>query len=239
MDMINYFLFAITATLLFILFRVIRLVSFRIRGLRRFYALLVALELSIWMIFLFWLIQYFFWDKSYYNELILVLVVAAVFLLVWFYIKDVVAGFLFRIAHNPSIGQLLYSDEADGVIKKMDASHVSVEHEGGETIRVPYSRLLGKSLSLKTADSSSASEVVFRIENLSGQDHRELEKQIRLMLLQSPWCVPSKPIRIVFLPHPEEGIEIAMHLLDKGFTEAAKHKLTQMLDPSSNASVVD
>ncbi|HEY5691580.1 MAG TPA: hypothetical protein VIS49_09000 [Cyclobacteriaceae bacterium] len=237
--MINYILFAVTAAILFILFRVIRLLSFRIRGLKRFYALLVALELSVWMIFLFWLIQYFFWEKSYYNELILVLVVAAVILLVWFYIKDVVAGFLFRIAHNPSVGQLLYSDEADGIIKKMDASHMSVEHEGGEVIRVPYSRLLGKSLSLKTADARSASEVVFRIENLSTQDHHQLENEIRLVLLQSPWCVPNKPIRIHFLPHPDKGIEVALHLLDKSFTEAAKHKLTLMLTPTSNTSEKD
>lgn len=229
--MINYILFVAIAALLFILFRVIRLLSYRIRGLKRFYSLLVALELAIWMIFLFWLIHYFFMNKSYYNELILVLVVTAVILLVWFYVKDVVAGFLFRIAHNPSLGQLLYSDEADGIIKKMDPSHVSIEHEGGEVIQVPYSRLLGKSLSLKTADARSASEVVFRVENLSSQDHHELEKKIRFMLLQSPWCVPNKPIRIAFLPHPDEGIEVAMHLLDKSFTEVAKHKLAQMLSP--------
>lgn len=227
--MINYILFVATAVLLFILFRVIHLLSFRIRGLKRFYSLLVAMELSVWMIFLFWLIHYFFGNKSYYNELILVLVITAVILLTWFYIKDVVAGFLFRIAHNPSLGQLLYADEADGVIKEMGSSHLSVEHEGGEIIRVPYSRLLGKSLSLKTADARSASEVVFRIKNLSSQDHHELEKEIRLTLLQSPWCVPNKPIRIVFLPHPEEGIEVALHILDKSFTEVAKHKIEQML----------
>lgn len=230
--MINYILFVATAGFLFILFRVIRLLSLRIRGIKRFYSLLVALELSVWMIFLFWMIHSLFKDKSYYNELVLVLVVTSVILLVWFYIKDVVAGFLFRIAHNPSLGQLLYSDEADGVIKKLNPSHMSVEHEGGEIIRVPYSRLLGKSLSIKTADARSASEVVFRIDNLSSQDHRELDKEIRLMLLQSPWCVPNKPIRIVFLPHPEGGIEVAMHLLDKSFTEEAKYKLTQMLSPS-------
>lgn len=229
--MINYILFVATAGLLFILFRVIRLLSLRIQVLKRFYSLLVALELSVWMIFLFWLVNYFFGNKSYYNELVLVLVVTSVIILVWFYVKDVMAGFLFRIAHNPSLGQLLYSEEADGVIKKLDPSHILVEHEAGEIIRVPYSRLLGKSLSLKTADARSASEITFRIENLSNLDHHELEKEIRLMLLQSPWCVANKPIRIVFLPHPEAGIEVTLHLLDKSFTEVAKHKLTQMLTP--------
>ena len=228
MDMINYILFIATAAIVFILFRIVRLLSFRIRALKRFYSLLVGLELAIWMIFLFWLIHYFFMNKSYYNELILVLVVTAVILLVWFYIKDVVAGFLFRIKHNPSLGQILKSDEVHGVIKRMGPSQVFVEHEGGEVMRIPYSILVGKSLILRSEDVRSASEVLLHLPVSVKGDQVELEKRVRLILLQSPWCVPTKPIKIKFLAG-DEGIEISLHLVNKSFTETAKAMLKEVI----------
>jgi hypothetical protein len=229
MDMINYLLFIATAILIFVSFRAIRLVSHRIRGLKRFYPVLVALELTFWMSFLFWIIQYFLSDKAYYNELILVLVITLVILLVWFYIKDVVAGFLFRIKHNPGNGQFIYLDDIYGVIKKMAPSQIYIEREGGEVIRMSYSMLMGKSLSLKSADSRSASEVIIRLAAAINKNHLELEKQIKVSLLQSPWCVPGKPIKIIFLNAPEEGVEIALHLLDKSYAEAAKSKVSSLL----------
>ncbi len=228
--MINYILFVVIAVLLFLVFRVARLLSYRIRGLKKVYAILVAIELAIWITFLFWMIHFFFKEKSYYNELLLVLVVTAVVLLVWFYIKDVVAGFLFRIKHNPSLGQILDSEEAQGVIKRMDPSQVFVEHDGGEVIRIPYSRLMGKSLILRTEDVRSASEVTLQLPVSGKRDQVVLEKRIRLLLLQSPWCVPAKPIKIEFTSGDHERIEISLHLVSKSFAEAAKARVDQLIN---------
>ncbi len=225
MVMINYLIFIGTAIILFISFRAIRMVSHRVQMLQRFYPMLVAIELSVWIAFVFWLINRFLQTKAYYNELVLVLVITSVVLLVWYYIKDVIAGFIFRIKHNPKAGQHLQSIEANGVIKRLAVSQLFVEGEGREVIRIPYSKLLDKSLSLDTGDSPSASEAVLQLNNTGGDSSTFIERKIRIALLQSPWCVPGKPIRIKFLSEPKKVIEITLHLIDRSFVEAAKNKL--------------
>lgn len=228
--MINYLLFITTAFLLFLAFRVLRFVSYRVSLVRKYYPLIIGLELGLWITFLFWLINHFFKSKPYYNNLVLVLVLTAVILLVWFYIKDVVAGFLFRIKHNPMVGQLIESPEGVGAIKKLSASQIMVEEEGRKIIRIPYSKILNKSISIASDDIHAASEVVIRLGTDSGTDLNDMERRIRLVLLQSPWCVPHKPIRIEFPSNENGGIEIAFHLVDKSFAETAKLKICGLLN---------
>lgn len=228
--MIDYLLFIGTALLLFMSFRAIRMVSHRMKTLQRFYPILVAIELGLWIAFIFWLVTRFLLTKAYYNELVLVLVVTSVVLLVWYYIKDVVAGFIFRIKHNPKIGQHLQSAEANGVIKKLAVSQLFVEGEGRAVIRIPYSKLLNKSITLDTGDSPSASEAIIQFDKVSQADPTSMERKIRIALLQSPWCVPEKPIKIQFFSEPRERIEISLHLIDKSYLEAAKSKLKELIN---------
>ncbi len=227
--MISYLLFIAGALLLFMAFRVLRYVSYRIALVRKLYPILVSVELGLWIAFLFYLVTHFLGDKGYYNELVLLLVVIAAILLVWFYLKDVVAGFLFRIKHNPVTGQIIKSPEATGVIKMMTPSQMMVEEEGRNIVRVPYARVLGKSLSIEHKDIYSASEVKVHLGVESTVDFTNLENKIRIALLQSPWCVANKPIRIKPLTAPTAGVEITLHLVDKSFLAAVKERLTSSI----------
>ncbi|MEQ8361855.1 MAG: hypothetical protein RH948_03245 [Cyclobacteriaceae bacterium] len=163
--------------------------------------------------------------------MVLVLVVAVVGLLVWYYIKDIVSGFIFKIKHNPSVGQELNSTVGNGIIKKLSVSQVFVESEGRETLRIPYSQLLNKSINLNNVDIHSASEVILRFDGISQNDPINLEKKIKVALLQSSWCVPNKPIRVEFLSGEKPGVEVSLHLVDKGFGEVARMKLKGLLQP--------
>ncbi|MEQ8302847.1 MAG: hypothetical protein RIB47_05605 [Cyclobacteriaceae bacterium] len=227
--MINYLFFIGIAFVLFLAFRVLRFVSYRVNFVRRSYPFVVAIELTLWIAFLFWVLHYFFRAKAYYNNLVLVLVVTAVILLVWFYIKDVVAGFIFRIRHNPRVGQLIQSTEAVGIVKLLAPSQIFIEEEGRNIVRIPYARLLGKSLSIDNPDTHSASEAVFRLKISAEVDRTNLEDKIKVSLLQSPWGVPGKPIRVSFPPDSEHTLEVSLHLIDKSYTEVVKGRLKTLL----------
>lgn len=227
--MIDYLFFIIAALLIFLTFRLLRLIDYRIKRLRKYYPLFVATELGLWIFYIFWVVSHFLYTKSYYNELVLVLVVAVVILLVWYYIKDIVAGFVFKIRHNPRPDQILHSPEGEGVIRKLSSSQVLVEAGGRNILRIPYSKLLGKGLSLETADTHSACEAILFFEMEQGKEPTELKRKIRMDLLQSPWCVPSRPIRIEFLSEPKYGIEVTLYLLDKTYTEIVKEKMKALL----------
>ncbi|MFZ1807437.1 MAG: hypothetical protein WAU36_09460 [Cyclobacteriaceae bacterium] len=226
--MINYLIFVISALLIFLVFRAIRLIGYRVKGVRKYYPVFVAVELGLWIFYIFWVVSHFLYSKSYYNELVLVLVIAVVGLLVWYYIKDIVSGFIFKIKHNPRVGQELNSTEGTGVIKKLAVSQIFVEVEGRNTVRIPYSQLLNKSIHLNNVDNHSASEVVLHFEGVDQRDPIQLEKRIRTTLLQSSWCVPNKPIRIKFMSGDKTSIEVAMHLVDLSFGELARTKLREV-----------
>ncbi|HNP07192.1 MAG TPA: mechanosensitive ion channel [Cyclobacteriaceae bacterium] len=228
--MINYIFFIITGLLIFLTFRVLRLIDYRIKRLRKYYPLFVTIELGLWIFYIFWIVSHFLYSKSYYNELVLVLVIAVVGLLVWYYIKDIVSGFIFKIKHNPRVGQELNSIESRGIIKKLSASQIFVEVEGKDTVRIPYSQLLNKSINLNNVDIHSASEVVLHFVGVKQDDPIQLEKKIRGALLQSPWSVPNKPIRIEFILGEKSGIEISLHLVDRSFGELARTKLKGILE---------
>ena len=223
--MINYLFFIATAFLIFFVFRVMRLMGYRSKNLRKYYPVLVAIELGLWIFYIFWVVSYFLYSKSYYNELVLVLVIAVVGLLVWYYIKDIVSGFIFKIKHNPSVGQELNSSDGKGIIKKLSVSQIFVELEGKDTIRIPYSQLLNKSINLNNVDIHSASEVVLRFDAVDIGDPINLERRIRMTLLQSSWCVPNKPIRIEFFSGEKPSAEVSLYLVDKSFGEVARVKL--------------
>lgn len=225
--MINYLFFVTSAFLIFLAFRAIRLISYRIQTLKRYYSVLVAVELALWIFYIFWVVSYFLQSKSYYDELVLVLVIAVVGLLVWYYIKDVVSGFIFKIKHNPHVGQELNSPEGRGIIKKLSTSQIFVEAEGRDPIRIPYSQLLNKSLRLTNVDTHLASEVTLHFERVNQSDPIQLEKEIRTALLQSSCCVPNKPIRIEFISGDKMGVEISLHLVDRSFGEVLRIKLKE------------
>jgi len=228
--MIAYLLLVAIAFILFIGFRVLRYTSYRVGTVRKFYPIFIAVELGLWIAFIFGMVNYFLSTKSYYKELVLVLVVTAVILVVWFYIKDVVAGFLFRIKHNPIAGQVIRFSNVNGVIKTLAPSQLMIEEEGGKILRIPYSKLLNKSISLDNGDTYSASEVVIYLDVNAGADYTDAERRIKQTLLQFPWCVPHKPIRIGLSPQGKQGIEITFHLVDKSFAEAAKVKVKELFE---------
>lgn len=227
--MINYLFFIATAFLIFFVFRVMRLIGYRTSNLRKYYPVWVAIELALWIFYIFWVVSYFLYSKSYYNELVLVLVIAVVGLLVWYYIKDIVSGFIFKIKHNPSVGQELNSSDGKGIIKKLSVSQIFVELEGKDTIRIPYSQLLNNSINLNNVDIHSASEVVLRFEAVDSDDPINLEKHIRVALLQSSWCVPNKPIRVEFSSGEKSSVEVSMHLVDRSFGELARTRVKKLL----------
>ncbi len=206
-----------------------RLIGYRTSNLRKYYPVWVAIELALWIFYIFWVVSYFLYSKSYYNELVLVLVIAVVGLLVWYYIKDIVSGFIFKIKHNPSVGQELNSSDGKGIIKKLSVSQIFVELEGKDTIRIPYSQLLNNSINLNNVDIHSASEVVLRFEAVDSDDPINLEKRIRVALLQSSWCVPNKPIRVEFSSGEKSSVEVSMHLVDRSFGELARTKVKKLL----------
>jgi hypothetical protein len=219
------------AAIVFILlaFRVIRLFSLRSKATQKYIPVVSAFELAIWTLLIFWAMHIFLADKLYYSWLLMLLVFVFTLLIVWFYIKDIVAGYLFQVRHNPTKNQTLQTGDVKGVIREIGLSQLTIELADGQWLRIPYSSLITQSLSLQSPHTIAPGEMMVKVPIHAKIDPGYFAKSIREALALSPWCVASKPITIQ-PDATEEGImRISFFIIDPSYQTLAKDKLLSIV----------
>jgi small-conductance mechanosensitive channel len=229
MMMINVIYFALAAVAMLAFFRITKILAFRSTIVQNILPALNILELILWTVIAFWSARMFLSTRSYYPHLVIILALLVAFMVTWFYIKDIVAGFLFRVRHNPIKGQTLRCESLKGSIRRLGISQVTVETEDGQWLRVPYSSIITRSLSLHSLRQTTPGETTLElgIETLKNPQHTE--QRLRTILAQSPWCIVSKPLTIQFIPH-ENKIKISFFLIDPIYLQPVKDRLISCLD---------
>ncbi len=222
------------AFVLLVLLRVATLLSLRRKATQEFIPIISALELVAWASIIIGGVNVFFSDKLYYPYLLIFLVITFSLLLVWYFFKDIVAGYLFRIRHNPKIGQLLSYDELEGSIRLLGLSHLTLELITGQWHRVPYSLIVNKRLVLKSLHSIAPGETVIKVSLNPGIEPSHFERSVRKMLALSSWCIAAKPIRITADQDEDNTFQISFFMLDPSFHTIAKLKLTALAENLGN-----
>jgi hypothetical protein len=226
--MINTFYLVIAIALMLVFFRGARLLGVRNRIVQKVSPVLSILELVLWTIIIFWSASIFLSTRSYYPHLVIILAILFTLMLTWFYLKDIVAGFIFRVRHNPVKGQILTCESIHGSLRKLGLSQLTVETDGGQRIRVPYSSVVTRSLSLQSPRHIVPGETTLELPVEKVDNPGKVERTLKKILAQSPWCIASKPITIQFLPQ-ESKIKISFFLLDPVYLQAVKDRLTSSL----------
>lgn len=222
------FFIAVAAGFVFVA-RIMRLIGTRKRTLRPYIPVFNLVEFTAWTALVFAVIKMFFSNSVYYSYLVLFIEIAYASLFIWYYLKDIVAGFLFRIRHNPIKGQLITNDTLHGTIKGIGTSQLIVESTSGTLTRVPYSGLVTKPLSLQIQYRNVPGETVLKFKLNTLKDHGTLERSVRKALALSSWCIASKPITITTDPADHQSIDILFYMIDPVYVPLAKETLTRVL----------
>ena len=134
----------------------LRIIKLLIKRLAKKYAvwkkLLTLLPLAgfiIWLIILFWAVNYLFQDKSYYNVIIISIIVVLSLTIGWFLLKDIISGIIFRIQNNYSYGEFVQFGKISGRLNEMQLTHISIHTIDDKSIKIPYSRLSNEIISLR------------------------------------------------------------------------------------------
>jgi hypothetical protein len=229
MGMINIIYLIVTVGLTFVLAKTIKLICLRNKTTLKFIPFVSAFELAAWTSILFWAINIFFSNKSYYQYLIIILVLSLTLLLVWFYVKDVVAGFLFRMRHNPIKNQILHRKKLTGVIKNIGISQLSIEQADGKWYRIPYSSIVTQTLSLLSPRLQASGETTMKVQLSSNVDIEYFASRLRESLVLSSWCVATKPIRVQPDLAGEGSLLVSFYILSPSYQSLAKDKVNQLV----------
>src|SRR5690606_31499827 len=181
--MIRFVIVALIGLAIFILFRVLRLFLARSEShrLRNSIVYVVPIEILVWSTYFFRSLEYFFGTKSYYDYLLTALVLTGLGLLVWFYLKEVVAGAFFRLQHNPKTGRHLQASNLEGIIRRISATHIYLDTGSGKVVRLPFSKLVGSAFSLSD-HKESAQDFKFSIRVSRTASRDETTNRIRQAL---------------------------------------------------------
>ncbi len=226
--MINTFYLIVTVALMLAFFRIARLLGVRNRIVQKITPVLTILELLLWTIIIFWSASIFLSSRSYYPILVITLAVLFTLLLTWFYLKDIVAGYIFRVRHNPVKGQILTCETVHGSVRILGLSQLTVETDEGQWLRIPYSSVVNRSLSLQSPRQIVPGETTLELSVHRWDNPGKLEKMLKKVLAQSPWCIASKPINIQFIPE-ENKVKISFFLLDYVYVQQVKDRLASSL----------
>ncbi|MEJ7646529.1 MAG: hypothetical protein WKF87_18165 [Chryseolinea sp.] len=222
-----YLIAAVALTLA--LFRIARVLGVHNRTVQKVMPVLVMLELVLWTIIVFWSTSIFLSSRSYYPILVLTLAIVFTLLITWFYLKDIVAGYIFRMRHNPVKGQILTCQTGHGSIRILGLSQLTIETKEGRWLRIPYSSVVTNSLSLQSPQRIIAGETTLELSAIRWDNPSKMERVLKKALAQSPWWISSKPIKIHFSPE-EKRIKISFFLLDHVYVQQVKDRLTTSLE---------
>ena len=227
--MISTFYLIISVALMLAFFRIAKLFGVRNRIVQKIMPVLIILELLLWTIIIFWSANIFLSTRTYYLILVITLAVLFTLMLTWFYLKDIVAGYIFRLRHNPVKGQILTCDSINGNVRMLGLSQLTVETEGGQWLRIPYSSLVTRVLSLQSPRQIVPGETTLELSVYRWDNPGKLEKVIKNILAQSAWCIASKPINVEFVPE-ENKAKISFYLLDHVYVQVVKDRLASSLE---------
>ncbi len=227
--MMNTFYLVIAVALMLAFFRAARLLGVRNRIVQKVSPALNILELILWTKIVFWAARIILSTRFYYPYLVMILAILFTLMVTWFYLKDIVAGFIFRVRHNPVKGQVLACEAIHGSVRKLGLSQLTMETDGGQYVRVPYSLIVTRSLSLQSPRHTTPGETTVELEVEKLDNPGKVERRLKQILAQSPWCVASKPIAIQFIP-AEKKVKIAFFLLDPVYLQLVKDRLVNSLD---------
>jgi hypothetical protein len=191
----NYF-FAIL--ILIALFAIVRGIDYIIRLVtkgKKYYHFHLrwfpSFELAIWILFVFWLLRNLHSEEIYYPFLVVAIAILLVLAIGWYVFRDLVSGVILKAGHAMETGMIVKSEAASGVISSLGYLGLELNTPEGETLRVPYSRMIGKGITCQEKSSQLRRQ---KLSLIVPQKHgvQNIQQKLRKNFLNCPGSLQVK-----------------------------------------------
>jgi len=165
----------------------------------------------IWVVVGFWSMKYLFRDEVYYNLVMSSTIVIISALLGWFFMKDFIAGIVFRLQNKFTKGDYIQFGNFYGHLESMLLTHILIQTKENKLLKIPYSRLSSEVISEKM-ETKSFEESKFAIETNKTDSIKTTESAIRKMLLASPWLIINNNPEVNYISENELCYQFEIHV---------------------------
>ncbi|HUX96436.1 MAG TPA: mechanosensitive ion channel domain-containing protein [Bacteroidales bacterium] len=165
---------------------------------------LTIIELLIWTIFIFQSLYYLFGEKFYYQYLFIALIIVLTGFISWFFLRDMLAGFFFRIRYTLKTGAQISIASQSGVIKSYGLTSIKIITSDGLLLNIPYSKMINEII-IEKSFRGAPEEHILQLQADLSLGRTKAEELIRLSLLNAPWTNPKEEPVIKFMEENKKG----------------------------------
>ncbi|MDA3905983.1 MAG: mechanosensitive ion channel [Bacteroidales bacterium] len=188
-------------------------------------------EVGIWSIFIIICIQQFSDSNKLYSWGLFLLLMLSAFWILWFSIKDFIAGALFKMNQDFKEKDIIQVNNFEGKIIEMSNRLFKIESDSGEIIYIPYSKLSNQTI-IKVHPGEMVLSHAFTIKsNKSDKAETKIDK-IRFEILSLPWASIKRPPKVEIIHEDESGyiFEIKLYSLEKQYFFKMEQEIRKKFD---------
>jgi len=215
--------------------RLLRLLSIENRYRKSLQYWFPLLEFGAWGAFIFWGIHLLYRNRFFYEPLVLVLVIILTLLLTWYFLKDLVAGIIFKAENNFKANDKIRFEQSNGSIRKLGNLTMHIENEAGEIEIFAYSRVLSKNIT-KINPGGLFKKYVICPHQAYLSDVGDEIARLKALAWSAPWSsTRNEPLVTKSKNEQQNPYEVTVYALNADHAEKIKMHIEKRLE-SSGAS---
>jgi len=195
------------------------------RVLSRFFP---VAELVVWLIFFSWFAILFSKTEEIYAYVVLAILFLMLFWIFRYWVKELIAGVVFRSSSHLKVGDILHFEDLKGTIRKFGNYSVDLETQDNQVIFIPYSKL-ADAVNIISEPTGLSQGYTFTLVCEKVEEQAELMHKIKATILASPWVSANRTptIRLANQDSTSLEFEITVYPIDKSFTGKIENLVTE------------
>ena len=187
-------------------------------------------ELSVWIIFLLWSIQYLGSRGQLITLVPFLVFIILILYLAWYSLKDITTGVIFKTGKTHHINDHISVAGITGKITAMGMRNIEIEDYSGQIVTIPYSKIVGN-IMLKSYPSQSLLSHNFRMK-IAANENKDIFRTIENMhisILTLPWSSQKKEPKISIEMETDQYyiLSITIFSLDESYFKKTEKYLQQ------------
>jgi small-conductance mechanosensitive channel len=198
---------------------------------RRVQTFLPGTMLLVSLAYYFWALTELFGSQSFYPVVVAGSLAIFLLLLVWFVLRDLVAGVVFATKHPALQGRRIEAENVSGQVLKVGLTGLRVRTDGGQILSVPYTRIAGRVLAEQFRE-QSADQFRCAVPVTRGDDTEVLRERLTREILLSPWVNPHLPLSVrIATKGTDRSAEVLFHSLNEHHAALVEERLRKQSLP--------
>jgi len=176
------------------------------------------IELTIWVFYLSWFLFLFAEAKSFFALLLFGLQLGIIYLLLRFWLADLIAGIIFRNTNKIDIGDSIQYEEHSGKIIKIGGKNIEIENTEGSSVYIPYRKITSAIFS-RTESTEQTSGYSFELETSVEEDIDDVIENIRSTIVVLPWSSIRKAPQVLLKNQTDKNLifNITVFAIDRSY----------------------